>query len=265
MRKSDIRKWIHAGLDLLPLLVIPVFAIYTHRHNVEQDTVIVENQPVYYETNEVSHYDDILYDHAYLWTDNFSSTDTTSYFILSVTINDDIKSLFTNWNNLTNSVRMWYNGSGSVQLNAYQGNTYLNASNVIDKSFPFIVQTNYLNEDKVDILSRILPFYTYVKDYQEVTTTYPNDVGSSLMNTLYTTIHNYFDFNHVFNFNEIYEWLTNNIFSGQVPTSVYIAWNVFLYEFLMDLIFLFYALFMFFIDMCTNLIERFTCQARGGR
>lgn len=33
MRKNSVRKWLHAILDLLPLFVIPIFAIYTRNEN----------------------------------------------------------------------------------------------------------------------------------------------------------------------------------------------------------------------------------------
>ena len=89
------------------------------------------------------------------------------------------------------------------------------------------------------------------------------DIGSQMMYALYNPIHDYMNFNNVFNFGQIYDWLQLNIFGGTAPLSVFIVWNIVLYEFLMDLIFLLYLLFMFFIDCCTNLIDRFHSQCSG--
>ena len=42
MRKHDVRKWLHAVLDLLPVILIPVFMIYSHRHTLTKAKLRVE-------------------------------------------------------------------------------------------------------------------------------------------------------------------------------------------------------------------------------
>ena len=46
MRKTDVRKWIHAVLDMLPLIVIPVFMVYSHRHTIDNYSLQVEETKV---------------------------------------------------------------------------------------------------------------------------------------------------------------------------------------------------------------------------
>ena len=40
MRKTSPRKWLHACLDLLPVILIPVFMIYSHRHDVTENVSV---------------------------------------------------------------------------------------------------------------------------------------------------------------------------------------------------------------------------------
>ena len=42
MRKHSVRKFIHAILDCLPLMVIPIFAIYSQNHEINDNTLQVQ-------------------------------------------------------------------------------------------------------------------------------------------------------------------------------------------------------------------------------
>ena len=44
MRANDARKWLHAGLDLLPLILIPVFMIYSHRHTIDSGSMTINHK-----------------------------------------------------------------------------------------------------------------------------------------------------------------------------------------------------------------------------
>lgn len=159
MRKNDVRKWLHAILDLLPLIVIPVFMIYSHRHNID------------------------------------------SYFIsreenVAVYVEEDGQQVFDYWDT-------------------------------------------------------------------EVVTYDDTDIGSQFVYSLYDTVDNYFNLNKIFNFGEIKDYFDKNIFDGNMPIAVEVVWDIVLYEFVMDLIFLIYALFMFFIDACSHLIDGCFHRSRG--
>lgn len=260
MRKHSVRKCIHAICDLLPLFVIPIFAIYTHRHNVAQDTVIVEDKPIYYESNEINSVSDIVVDKVYFWEDNLTfTTDLVNKSFGQVKPLTEYININPSFN-LQDTIIM-YGGDWSLVLSQNGNNIVL-----LNRSLNIIfLSLNYNN------LGLIYEHFTYsqsliVKEYQEVTTTYPNDVGSGLMNTLYTTCHNYFDFNNVGNFGDIYNWFEINLFNGTAPQSFYIVWTVILFEFIMDLIFLTYMVFMFIIDFTECMIDRFFEKSyRGGR
>ena len=43
MRKNTARHWLHATLDLLPVILIPVFMIYSHRHDLSTDITIQQD------------------------------------------------------------------------------------------------------------------------------------------------------------------------------------------------------------------------------
>lgn len=161
MRKNDVRKWLHALLDLLPLVVIPVFMIYSHRHTIDNYTVTrQENVAVYEIVDDVE-----VLDH---W-----DTQTVTY--------DD------------------------------------------------------------------------------------TDIGAQVTYSLYNTVDNYFNLNKVFNFGEIKDYFDKNIFEGNMPLAVEVVWDIIVYEFVMDLLFLIYALFMFFIDACEHLIDSCFTRSKGGR
>ena len=63
MRKHDVRKWLHAILDLLPVLLIPVFMIYSHRHTLTERTEV--DIQYKYQSNEVNTLDDLVVDNIY--------------------------------------------------------------------------------------------------------------------------------------------------------------------------------------------------------
>ena len=43
MRKNTARHWLHATLDLLPVILIPVFMIYSHRHDMSTDITVTQD------------------------------------------------------------------------------------------------------------------------------------------------------------------------------------------------------------------------------
>ena len=109
-----------------------------------------------------------------------------------------------------------------------------------------------------------LPHYT---NYNVIESVDVQDTSSDIMSVFMDDFNNavdkYFNMGNVFNMNDVYLWFNTNIFNGHAPVIMSTIWNIVLYEFLMDLIFLLYSLFMFFIDCCTNLIDRFHSQCSG--
>ena len=305
MRKHDPRKWLHAVLDLLPVIIIPVFMIYSHRHT-------IDNYEIEVSQNEVVDFNQRFnYDGDYINNSFYTSKNNGSFIWEDFTIPSTNRVLFDYYpfqlnhvyyvkNLLTEVIssgplpRVYYNGS--YHTLSYNSDLYFNfIFTANDTRFTFGFGSNYNgqsfsnhsiinfydltqmfgagNEPTIEQFNEWYSneYYDYTLSRKELlkdvsTTTYNNtDIGSQLVYAIYTPVHDYMNFNNVFNFGAIYDWLQLNIFSGNAPVSVFIVWNIFLYEFLMDLIFLLYALFMFFVDFCTNLIDRFhtKCSGRG--
>ena len=63
MRKNSARKWLHVTLNLLPLLAIPVFMIYSHRHTLTERTDVEITYK--YDTNEVNDVNDLVVGNVY--------------------------------------------------------------------------------------------------------------------------------------------------------------------------------------------------------
>ena len=90
------------------------------------------------------------------------------------------------------------------------------------------------------------------------------DIGSQFVYALYTPIHDYFNLTQVGVFGDLYNWLQLNMFNGTAPISIFIVYHVILYEFIMDLIFLIYCVFMFVIDFTERLLDSLFDKSFGG-
>lgn len=307
MRKNSPRKILHAILDLLPVLIIPVFALAVRSDN--------NYQPI-----SVEYSRDLAIDFNQLINNSYFRDDFSNYGVSFVRSGDTF--LVTGEN--TNNARVQWYCTNTITIqpsHIYYVTTYRTGdfNNLLEprisiyydddsRSYPslpfrlsnaklisyylqndgthydydFSIQfqlfdltqmygvgnepsnSQFLSDFPNNYYSYVLSDKQLIKDYQILT--YDNqDVGSQLLYSIYQPVHDYMNFNNVFGFGNIYDWLQLNIFNGTAPMSVFIVWNIFLYEFLMDLIFLLYGLFMFFIDFCSNLMERFHYKASGGR
>lgn len=256
MRKHDVRKWIHAVLDMLPLVLIPVFMVFSHRHDIAEDVSYTEEAPIYYQTNDINSSNDFQIGRVYTWSDDFSLSSSPSTLVFF-----DVEVLSSYLTGRTGYIYLDFNGHLYFRADSYI---------VIDNlKFDFLVTG--ISSGLNDIPNYILEKFTscenlYIKEYQEVVVTIPQDVMDSFINQMYYAVDKYFNFNSVGNFNDVYEWLSSTFFNGNVPTSAYIVWNIILYEFIMDVLFLIYAVFMFIIDFVECLIDKaFGKSYRGGR
>lgn len=310
MRKHDVRKWIHAVLDMLPLFIIPIFAIYMHRHNVTNYEVETSGYEITekFTTNEVSSIDDLVVGNIYhfdyisfSFVDNapFGEFDVSLYSIGSFYSNHGYSSVFidnyldfddydSNSNNFVGIYYYYFSDEDYGVNYTYIGNENINLigaySLEYDADFIYFENVDLTFESDyfidyyeyflthIDLNSQyfslpsISSFQSYDYQYNEGLTYNDTDIGSQFIYALYLPIEKYFNFNNVATFNNMYQWLTTNFFNGQVPLVVPIVWNIILYEFIMDVLFLIYALFMFIIDFVECLIDKaFGKSYRGGR
>lgn len=293
MRKHSVRKWLHAILDLLPVIILPIFAIYSHRHTIDSYEVTVPQ-------NEVVNFNQLI-EVPIGATGVFATVDVTNNLNGSITINGTATSnnsgfligsftfdsgdilLVKTYDNIivTNNID-WRHTYGSYRItttsNVLELSLWLE-QNVTYNSVVFYPQLVNLtemfgsgNEPTAEQFNTWYPndYYEYNTGTKQLlkgvnTVTYDNDdIGSQMIYSLYKPINDYFNLNNVFNFGAIYDWFELNMFNGNAPLSIFIVWNIIVYEFIMDIIFLIYSVFMFVIDFATNTLDRFTGWAKRG-
>ena len=285
MRKHSVRKWIHAILDLLPLLVIPIFAINIINRSVE--LLSVEYGDIYtevnykYETNEVNSLQDIQVGRIYHFNGavDLGDFDYSAYQITISLLSGYVEfsepsiSFYSNINNnepfsfiTYGDVTEWY-----FVLSNYVTSEILQEFYFDDVDLVFYTNgdlTDWLNENNIfGLQSFSASDFNVIESVEEVHDTViynDTDIGSQFMYSLYHVTDKYFNMNDTFNLGQVYEWFTTNIFGGNPPLAVPIVWNVIIYEFIMDLLFLLYAVFMFVIDFAESFMERMFDKARCG-
>ena len=87
---------------------------------------------------------------------------------------------------------------------------------------------------------------------------------SQFMYVTYNACDKYFNMNKVFNLSNIWQWVNNTLFGGQAPISAFIVYNVIAYEFIMDIIFLVYTVFMFIIDFAESCLDNAFYKSKRG-
>lgn len=280
MRKHSVRNFLHAVLDLLPLLVIPIFAINIINRSPEPISVEVgSSTPVAnieyqykYQTNDVNTLNDLVEGNLYHLNSDFNyiSSTTDIYFkIINGTCTLTLDSVSLSDNNdfviSNNTLFELYYDDGDfylfycndfedlvIELNFY--NLVINADIVLTNIVDF--DLNLIDDFSISSYNEI-ESATATIVYEGDTVVYDDtDIGSQFMYSLYKTTNDYFNFGDVFNLGQVYDWFNVNMFNyeGQLITSI--VWHIIVYEFLMDILFLVYGLFMFIIDFGECLMDK---------
>lgn len=281
MRKHDVRKWLYAILDLVPVILIPVFMVYSHRHTLtEQTSVDIQYK---YQSNEVESIDDLVAGNIYQLNcaglgigEVFYNRDEFLYIQL-------LSDLEVDYNYL--SVDDTY----TEQLYKFTSNTFLRLVNdydayidvydfeeqryIGDYSIRYFYNSYFLSNCIFRLLengtsnSQIIAY----TDYNVIESVQVNDTSSSIMNVFLDNFNNsinkYFNFTNVFNFGDIYNFLNTNLFGGNAPTIMFSIYNILVYEFLIDMLFIIYGVFMFIIDFINRMMDEAFNRSRlgGGR
>lgn len=294
MRKNSVRKWLHAILDFLPLLVIPIFAIYTRNENYNSNIEIEVQEKVSIDFNQLLNYE------------SYSASSTIAGMTYTNNQNGTYSVSGTSTQNANKNI-LWYtnfklnhiyilkgtpsNGSWSTYYMFLAGYGYdlgngtrfkastTNGANlqigIVSGTYSSLIFKPQLydltqmygegNEPSIQEFNTIFTndLYPYTISQKELVdkpnpTTYNDtDIGSQFVYTLYNATDKYFNCTNLFNLEQVWNWVQLNLFSGTAPLMVYVVWQVIVYEFFMDLIFLLYSVFMFIIDFATNTLERF--------
>ena len=302
MRKNTARHWLHATLDLLPVILIPLFMIYSHRHDLSTDITIQQDVYKdfyqYVKNGKPNNLNDIRIDDGtmsiidnYLVIDNEANYTYLYFDIGNDTINEnDILYLTFNaynsdsnlqlgvfWDDyddfyeeititITPNVYSLYKQNTQVDNYLYPINFQYEATDLFYiKDVQLFNLTQIFgsgNEPTKEVFESYLTqdYYDFGSNQVKVGTTdvqaKNNDIMSVFMDSFNTSINKYFNMGNVFNMTSVYNWFNANIFGGTAPVVIYSVWNIVLYEFVMDLLFLLYGLFMWFVDMCKRLIEK---------
>lgn len=280
MRKHDVRKWLHAILDLLPVILIPVFMIYSHRHDIGGSSVTIDNQ-IY------ERVDNLFYTKSSKTSNNITLTKDSEYVTLNGAIDNQYISTGINLesghtysiyasgvseDNPTAILGIQYqlslfipNGTWISILDNPQTFTYDNYSlflrfrtNDSSSAYVTLIDTTEMSSVAIE-RSSSTDLRTGINNIVvggEVLTYNDTDIMSQFTYCFYNAINKYFNFGNVFNLVNVYQWFNANIFGGTAPFMLSAVWNIVLYEFVMDLLFLLYGLFMWFIDMIEKLMEK---------
>ena len=312
MRKNSPRKWLHAVLDLLPVIIIPIFAIYSHRHTIDSYEVtrdkyqVVDFNQLIKNGNFINDNDWYGYNGTIRVSDNvitYTVTESYGYFSNAIrqynnfnlpnhkillhaylTASEDLKcglgfgsqatysDLLANNESLVNGIITFVNPY-PIEIGIERPLPSVNAT-LQCRDFYAVDLTQMFgegNEPSVSEFNEIYgeDYYDYTLSRKELalngTETLNNtDIGSQFVYALYTPIHDYFNLSQVGVFGELYNWLQLNMFNGTAPISIFIVYHVILYEFIMDLIFLVYCVFMFVIDFTERLIDCLFDKSFGG-
>lgn len=301
MKKHSVRKWLHAILDLLPVILIPVFMVYSHRHDIEGNQAQI-TQSFKTDFNQlleptINSFYGTVEDNIYKFD---FETETSSARVFKVlNLSSTGKYLF-NINSLGGvmpNVGLWNVSVGGYEtLNLFNNPNFVDVivdiNNIGDFNLNFVnlpINTHFTwngylevfnltqmfgsgNEPTIQQFNNWFPndFYDYtlhqdvwVENYEQITYN-DTDVMSQFSYQLYNAIDKYFNMDKTFNLGAIHEWVNNIMFNGQPPLVANIVWHIISYEFILDLIFLVYAVFMFIIDFAERCINAFFDKSFGG-
>ena len=305
MRKHSVRKFIHAVLDCLPLMVIPIFAIYSQNHEINDNTLQVQENKVV-DLNQLYKSNFNEYSSAGITITPYSdegkivingtlstTSDTKDYNITPLNINyiqnhiyvwgatttqEGIQAYIINrggqWSGAmpfqrANAISTATNNAYNIRL--FNGYTFNNVV-VYPQLFDLTQMFGSGNEPTLEKFRQYLPnnYYEYtlseefvIENYETITYD-DTDIMSQFMYVSYNACDKYFNMNRVFNLGGIWNWVSNTLFGGQPPLSAFIVYNVIAYEFIMDIIFLIYMVFMFLMDFAESCLDNAFYKSKRG-
>lgn len=260
MKISKIFHWLYLSLLVLPIVTIPVFMIYSHRHDLTQRTEV--DIQYKYQSNEVNNWNDIVLGNIY-YTDLLTCGDDGNDYIIDILSYDTITELqdfdisqINSWNSYdsryNNALRVRFsnnvyylsftNTSGGYTILECPLSAYLEFTNL-----NFVVVSNlqgylYASEG----YGNPLPQYT---DYNVIESVSVNDIESDIMsqftNSLYNTTEKYYNFDNFFALGEIRQWFNTNFFNGNPSLGFGIAWHLLTYWFVVSIFWLIFDVLMY--------------------
>ena len=256
MGKNKARHILHGVLDCLPIILIPIFMIYSQNHEINDNTLTI-NESYWevcnkYETNEIQTSDDIISGNIYymdLFTLNTDFINRGDGFVITFYKYSSVTYEATDGVMQDEMMLDPYdaNNDNGLQIIAYQyfavvyftnNNTYVSfemdtvtftfenayfvihegLSNFIDYIDDYGYAYNDLKSSDYSVLEYI---------YHENTPVVYNDtdIMSQSFYCLYNAVDKYFNMGNVFGMKNLYTWFEVNIFGGTASPSIYVEYQ----------------------------------------
>lgn len=274
MRKNTVKKWIFGAIKCLPLLVIPIFAIYSQRHTIENNSVVVGGYDYVekYSSNDVFSSSDLVEGNVYHLTIDNSALGSI-YFNLSFTfLSGDFNYHIYNYQVAKTNVSLSNNYDLTFSMDDRYASLKFNNEGLYQ-----LIQIDTFSIDCDIIFHNIdgvfgnwvscfsLSNFNIVESvYNDELTYNDTDIGSQFIYQMYNVTDKYFNFTNMFNLASVRDWLVLNMFGGNAPLTINIVWNILVYEIFIDLILLMYCILTFVVEVATNMLDSFT-RRNGGR
>lgn len=248
MKISKLFHWLYASLMFLPLLVAPIFAIYSHRHTIDTYEVVTGGYEVQdlYETNVPLTQEGDIY-----LTDGFIyKLDIDLYgqeFAIVLSYGDLYIDYISYIDSDYGSFLEFYNDSGILYLSFYNGLFYVSNDGdspniVIVTDSIYVASSNWTDFnsyfDQEGVQFQISDFIPKRVIYNDGLIYNDTDIGSQFIYCLYNTTEKYLNFDSVFNLYQVNNWINLNVFNGNAPIVWTIIWHYLDYWLLLSIFWL---------------------------
>lgn len=195
---KKLKAWLFGIMLLLPFLFMLPTGLYYGLNQNAQLSERTEQQPIYYESNEVNSFDDLINGNIYTWNDNY--TLTTSNNTITLLTLENIEQLITEYGFIYD-----VDGICTIVVNNYASflvYTYTNYNqfyNINSTYFQFVLKAVNNTTFDTSLYTHIIKTdRQLVKEYLPIT--YTNDISTSIINAWNSTWQN-----------PLFSW-TNNTF-----------------------------------------------------
>lgn len=293
MKISKLFHWLYASLMFFPLMVIPIFAIYSQRHTIESNIVEKEvvkevnfnqtfnndeqpflfigdayNERLYFNlnTNEFSFVvGDVYLSRAYLISSNF---DFDSFWIH-----------ISSWDNEGADIVFYPNSRigffGSVFTCSSDSENYLVLDSGSNVSGSYSIEFYYNlfnltkmfgrgNEPTIEQFNSWFPnhYYEYTLGRKELLYTglyeqfNDTDIGSQFIYQTYNVVDKYFNIKDWMNLGGLYDWFILNIFNSSNSLVLPIIFNLITYWLVISFIWLIFDILMYVPSMIHKMLDK---------
>lgn len=242
MKLNKLFHWLYFCVMALPLVVAPIFAIYSHRHTLtEQTSVEIQYK---YQTNVLDNtFSNMVNGNIYKFevNDEFWNVFDYDYGFYCDFVAFEYDSNFLTFEDENGLLLLYIDDNGNLCVS-------------YDDGYPQIMSLMY---EPIYISSfnwdSLLYYENHIEisssDYLPIDSVTVNDSSSDIMsvfvNNYAEAINKYFNYDNAFNFGGLYTWLNTNFFSGNAPLGFFIFWHLLIYWLLTSLLWLIFDVLMY--------------------